>query len=346
MRGRLEFAELGVRQRFEHRPPSVDFSGQNASAKPAGAEKPREFVIHKRRFRGYVCREPRTGGKAAGSRRSDIDLMKTILFSLALLLAFAGRMPAQPAAVTPPVAPAARTLTAEQAAREASGNNSSYSIGGSADNAATSQPVSANTVAKSGGARVAPAVNTSAPATGTVTVSTGTAVVAQSAAADAAEASDPNSPFAQGLKYYKGDGAEQDYDKAFAYFKKAAAAGSVRALDYIGYMYAHGYGVEKNSTKAVAWYQKAADKGSSAALANLGRLYLNGDGVDTDYDQAASYFRKAAQLGNPTGMDLLGYVYENGLGVKADISQARQWYQKAADAGSESAVKNLKALGQ
>ena len=35
LRGRLEFAELGVGQRFEHQPPSLNFSGQNTSAKRA-----------------------------------------------------------------------------------------------------------------------------------------------------------------------------------------------------------------------------------------------------------------------------------------------------------------------
>lgn len=61
--------------------------------------------------------------------------------------------------------------------------------------------------------------------------------------------------------YRRGRGIEQNYAKAFEWYKKAAEQGHKRAQYNLGVMYAMGQGIEKNISKAREWFQKAADQG-------------------------------------------------------------------------------------
>ncbi|MBQ3443239.1 MAG: sel1 repeat family protein [Selenomonadaceae bacterium] len=46
-------------------------------------------------------------------------------------------------------------------------------------------------------------------------------------------------------------GVDEDYEQAMNYFVKAEEAGSIRAMDKIGFMYQYGYGVTKNKSETV-----------------------------------------------------------------------------------------------
>ena len=51
--------------------------------------------------------------------------------------------------------------------------------------------------------------------------------------------------------------------------------------------------------QAVTWYRKAADAGNVSAMDRLGEAYETGQGgLPKDAAQAANWYRKAAQLGN------------------------------------------------
>jgi len=73
------------------------------------------------------------------------------------------------------------------------------------------------------------------------------------------ELSDTNS-YAMALLgnfYCFGEGVEQDYDKAFDYYQKAAMLGMTDAMKYLASMYVKGVGVEQDYKTAIEWYLKA-----------------------------------------------------------------------------------------
>jgi len=71
------------------------------------------------------------------------------------------------------------------------------------------------------------------------------------------------------------DGFEQNYKKAFKYFKMACDLGSVEGCNNLGYMYGTGKGgvVNKNENIAIKYYERACKKNFKPACRNLGVIY-------------------------------------------------------------------------
>jgi TPR repeat protein len=123
--------------------------------------------------------------------------------------------------------------------------------------------------------------------------------------------------------------------------------------------------MEKNELQAVSWFRKAADAGSARAMTKLGEIYLAGRGGpdihkvmsgfadivgsetlsrflnDVSEPTAVSWFRKAADLGDVTAMIRLGMMYRVGHGVQKDDAVAVNWFRKAADLGDVTAMITL-----
>ena len=64
--------------------------------------------------------------------------------------------------------------------------------------------------------------------------------------------------FKLGLKYYLGESIEQNYEKAFELFKKAASEGDIEAKYYLACCYEYGNGVEENYQEAIKIYEELA----------------------------------------------------------------------------------------
>ena len=130
--------------------------------------------------------------------------------------------------------------------------------------------------------------------------------------------------------YEYGNGVVQDYEKAFAWYEKAALQGSMRGQNSLGILYETGKGVSRNYAKAVEWYEKAAMQGDMYAQYNLANLYRDGTGVTQDYEKAFTWYEKSAQQGHAWAECNLGWLYEYGKGRPQDYEQALTWYEKAA----------------
>ena len=141
-----------------------------------------------------------------------------------------------------------------------------------------------------------------------------------------------------GLKYYKGDGIPQDFDKAWKYFDLAAQSGNVDAIYHIGLMHEHesDYGKLKNLSRdmALSAFTTAAEKGHIDAMLKLGDWYRN----QSDFEKAFQYFEKAANAGNRDAMYDVGLMYLNGTGVKQNAKMAMDFLKKAAKEGNINAV--------
>lgn len=74
-----------------------------------------------------------------------------------------------------------------------------------------------------------------------------------------AERGNAAAQYCLGLAYYHASGVEQDYSKAFEWFKKAVEQGDTDAQYRVAEMYEKGKGVERNINEAIKWYQKIVE---------------------------------------------------------------------------------------
>ena len=106
---------------------------------------------------------------------------------------------------------------------------------------------------------------------------------------------------------------EQEYEKAYIWYKISADNGFAPSQNNLGVMYAKGHGVEKNEKAAFKWYLKAAKQGDDVAQCNVGRFYYYGRGIDKDTDEAKKWLRKASAQGNKDAGELLNLIKRSEL---------------------------------
>ena len=66
----------------------------------------------------------------------------------------------------------------------------------------------------------------------------------------------------------------------------------------IGYMHDEGIYVDQDYKKAFEYYKLSADLGNYIAQYNLGYMYRDGNGVDKDYKKAVEYYKLSADQGD------------------------------------------------
>jgi TPR repeat protein len=162
----------------------------------------------------------------------------------------------------------------------------------------------------------------------------------------AAEQEDKGAQYHLGVMYNDGEGVQQDFEQAAAWYRKAAEQGFPAAQYNLGLMYNDGEGVQQDFKQAVAWLRKAAEQGYAGAQCSLGKMYHKGEGVQQDFEQAAAWHRKAAEQGAVEAQYVLGIMYRQGQEVKQDFKQAALWWQKAALQGKTRAYIGLGELSE
>lgn len=146
-----------------------------------------------------------------------------------------------------------------------------------------------------------------------------------------------------GNSYYFGNGVQQDYKRAYAYYVKAFSI-NPRDPDLnnsLGLCFINGEGIEQMPERGVAFFKAAVAFGSVVAHANLGLAYQKGQGVEQDFCKAAEHFTIAADAGNTRAMIKLAEIYDRGEGVDKDPEKAYNYYKKAADGGDPDGYFNL-----
>jgi TPR repeat protein len=157
---------------------------------------------------------------------------------------------------------------------------------------------------------------------------------------------DPNAMCSLGWLYNNGLGVTQDYDKARMWFKQAAQQGQAVAMRNLGILYRMGHGVKQDYHLARIWYKEAAAKGELGAIDNLAQLYQLGLGGEKDIEKSIELYIEAAARKDAPAAFQLGNLYLRGVDVKQDYPEALFWFEKAADYGSISAMINLGWLYQ
>ena len=138
-----------------------------------------------------------------------------------------------------------------------------------------------------------------------------------------------------GLMYMKGEGGEQDLEKAREYFERAAELGHVGAKNNLKVLDA--MEEEPETEEITETVEETAEE-----LYKLGYKYRYGS--QKDYQKALEYYEQAATLGNSKAMNGLGFMYMRGKGVEQDLEKAREYFERAAELGSAAAKYTLQAL--
>lgn len=146
-----------------------------------------------------------------------------------------------------------------------------------------------------------------------------------------------------GKMFALGYGAEQDYTKAFWWFKKSADAGNKFAQYSLGSLYFYGNGVAQNYEKAFEYYKLSTDQDNAYACYETAKMLREGIGIEKDAEQAEDYFRNAysgfSKIANDNPDDKiiyrLGLMTFSGTGFDADRELGIEYIKQSAELGNE-----------
>ncbi|KAI8882326.1 HCP-like protein [Backusella circina FSU 941] len=101
--------------------------------------------------------------------------------------------------------------------------------------------------------------------------------------------------------YHSAGPKHQNFVKALECYQNASTGSQINyALRGIGLLYEHGDGVDQSYQEALAYYQKAASETNKGASYNIALLYYYGNGVNKDYAISYEWFTKVIKE-NVTG---------------------------------------------
>ena len=130
---------------------------------------------------------------------------------------------------------------------------------------------------------------------------------------------------------------QQHGDDVMKHLEKAAALGSVAAMNNIGAAYENGIWAQKDRQKAVEWWSRAAERGECNASTSMYYL-LRKDSDDFDPSKAYRSCAITAESGHPAALNNLGSCYENGIGVARNPEKAFSFYSQAYSLSHDSKI--------
>lgn len=143
--------------------------------------------------------------------------------------------------------------------------------------------------------------------------------------------------------YYGNSEVERDYEKAFAWYKKAAGKGYVPAIRDMGLCYLDGNGVRANNNKAWQCFEKAAKKGDAQSAYFMSQMYKEGLHGKKE-ESGKAYVRelmKAAKMGSEDALYEWGQLHYYGsklYGIKQDKRGGVSLMLEAASKGNPDAL--------
>ncbi|WEW54811.1 ERAD-associated protein [Emydomyces testavorans] len=130
-----------------------------------------------------------------------------------------------------------------------------------------------------------------------------------------------------GLMFLRGEGTEQNFEKAFTWFKRGTTNGDSMCQHYMGLMYLHGHGVPQDALKAASYFKAASELDYPFSEIRLGALFLDQGDVPT----ATRYFELAARYGATEAFYFLAEIAERGIGKERHCGMATGYYKMVAE---------------
>ena len=165
---------------------------------------------------------------------------------------------------------------------------------------------------------------------------------------------EPNSkelkPYVQyriGKMYCYGSGTEQNYQKAFEWFKRSAKQKNKFAQFSLANLYYYGSGVEKDLSQAFLWYQRSSSQGQPYAAYSIAQMYRYGEYVTKDNDTAQRYYKQALSgflkiesddMANDDLFYKLGQMFNLGLGTDSDVTKAIEYFRRSAEMNNKNGL--------
>ncbi|QBC44502.1 tetratricopeptide repeat protein [Iodobacter fluviatilis] len=141
-----------------------------------------------------------------------------------------------------------------------------------------------------------------------------------------AEAGDQKARYLLGMAYLKGDGVNEDKQKARLLFSTAGNLGIYR----LGMLTLKGEGGSKDKAKGIAMVEAAAKNNDAAAIYTLGNWYRYGDYLGQDDQLAIKHYKKAANLQYVPALQELALAFEMGeMGLDINPVQAHSLSEMA-----------------
>lgn len=153
---------------------------------------------------------------------------------------------------------------------------------------------------------------------------------------EAAKMGDPAAMCNIGIFYDEGISFEQDAEKAFYWFQKAAEAGYAYAMSKIGDFYSK----QGNDNEAFKWYLKAAENGSVHAMGTVASMYLTGVDVEKNVKEGLKWLKRTVEFENDNKKFMLERLHMKGISDK-DIEEAFDLAVKAESSENSPAQKEL-----
>lgn len=133
-----------------------------------------------------------------------------------------------------------------------------------------------------------------------------------------------------GRMYMRGEGVEQNFDRAKFWFERGENLKEARSQWGLGLLYLHGYGVKEDIIQATKLFKMAANQDFAPAQVQLGILYLD-QGQTDDLAAANHYFELAARWGNIEAYYYLAELSFFGVGRDRSCSTAVAYYKTVAE---------------
>ena len=110
---------------------------------------------------------------------------------------------------------------------------------------------------------------------------------------------------------------------------KEAEKGNAFAQYNIGLIFQYGLGIEENQQKAFEWYSKAADQGNGMAQLNLANMYINETCECTPFniEKVIQLYKQSASQNIAQAQFNLGQIYSSELFGYLDLDEANKWYK-------------------
>lgn len=131
------------------------------------------------------------------------------------------------------------------------------------------------------------------------------------------------------LPFWEGPEVDQDFGRTFTHYSESAEMGSPEAFLNLGVSYMNGQGVEENKEKAFQYFCKAAKLGNADGMYNAA-LLMRKRIVPNNEAKSLEWMLLAAAKNNAYALNYLGDYYYN---KKSNKSKAYDYYSRASMLG-------------
>jgi TPR repeat protein len=139
-----------------------------------------------------------------------------------------------------------------------------------------------------------------------------------------------------GLLYEHGDGVEQDYQKALAYYQDAAKEHNKAAYYSIALLYYYGYGVSKDYITSFEWFEKVITEKLKLRATHV---CVANEKSDQDVEKSKIYSLEPESFIDGEAHFYLGIMFKKGQGAVKNKEKAAEHLELAVSCGSEKAQK-------